>query len=101
MKIVKTDFKYAYSDTFFISKMNIFQLLAEMTIMNSSVLPIVKRETHIDHYSRLNPISSIKNATTHEGWLTCIEFYTNFHEIDEGGYIRILTTNVYNANRYF
>ena len=49
MKIEKTSFKYAYSDKIFLSKMHIFQLLAEMTIMNSSVLPIVERESYVDH----------------------------------------------------
>lgn len=92
MKIEKTSFKYAYSDKIFLSKMHIFQLLAEMTIMNSSVLPIVERESHVDHYSRQHPVTSIKKSITYEDWITCIEFYTTFIELDEASYIRILTT---------
>ena len=91
MKIIQTDFKYAL-DSMFLSKMHIFQLLAQMTIMNSSVLPIIKKETHIDHYSRLNPVTAIRKSIVHEDWLTCKEFYIAFDPhltYTDDGYIRI------------
>jgi hypothetical protein len=94
MKIEKTDYAYAFTDSGFLRKMHICQLLAELTIMKSSVLPLVKRVTHIDHYSRLNIVTSIQNAIVHEDWLTCLEIYLRNDieaEILEEHYIRIFS----------
>ena len=94
MKIERTDYAYAFTDSGFLRKMHICQLLAELTIMKSSVFPLAKRVANIDHYSRLNIVNSIKNAIAHEDWMSCIEIYTEFDPYDtwsDEGYFRILT----------
>jgi hypothetical protein len=82
MKIIEIDYDYAFRDIYFLRKMQIADLVSKLCIMHSSVLPILKRETIIDHYSRLNLLDYIKNSITRDNWLSTIEIHISF-EFDE------------------